>query len=150
MLCENCGKKNSTSIYLPPNQNKIKYLCGQCYKKLNSSASLEDLADEVTSTLQKDQVCNVCGMAYKEFESIGQFGCANCYKVFRKYVDSKILSMFNEKKYLGKKPNLYYIEKEIKNLEELIEMMLKNGDYQKATKYGVELKRLKEENYDRL
>ena len=58
--------------------------------------------------------------------------------------------MFKEQKYLGKKPNLFYVEQEIKNLEQLIEICVKNGNLQKATKYGKELEKLKEVYYDRL
>lgn len=150
MLCENCGKKDATSIFLPSGENKIKYLCGACYKKINNTSELEDLALEVTKSMHNDALCNACGTSYVDFTSNGLFGCADCYKAFDFYIKSKILPIFNEQKYLGKKPNFYYVEQEIKNLEELIELNLKNGNYQKATKYGIELKKLKEENYDKL
>ena len=150
MLCENCGKKNATSIFMSPNSNKIKYLCGSCYKELNSDVELENFAYTKTMELTKNKVCKSCGTSFSEFEKSGLFGCADCYKTFADYIKNNFLSMFKEQKYLGKKPNLYYVESEIKNLENLIEICLKNGDLQKATKYGKELERIKGENYDRL
>lgn len=150
MLCENCGNKDATSIFMPTGSNKIKYLCGECYKKLNNDADLDRFAFSQSQNVAIDVVCSNCGTTYKEFEKSGLFGCAECYNAFSEYINKKILPMFKETKYLGRKPNMFYVESEIKNLEQLIEICLKNGNLQKATKYGKELERLKEENYDRL
>ena len=51
---------------------------------------------------------------------------------------------------MGKKPNAFYVEKQIKELEQMVEICLKNGDLQKATKYGLEIQKLKEQNYGTL
>lgn len=149
MLCQNCGLKNATSIYMPPNQTKIKYLCGACYKKLNCDSELDNLAFVSAKSVKINLVCKNCGTSLKDFEESGLFGCENCYNTFEEHIKNFTLK-FKETKYLGKKPNLYYVAQEIKNLENLIEMCLKNGNLQKATLYGKELERLKEENYDRL
>lgn len=150
MLCENCGLKNATSIYMPPNNKKIKYLCGECYKKINNDYELENLAYIATKKIEIEAVCKNCGTSFKDFEASGLFGCDNCYLVFSEYIKTKFLPMFREQKYLGKKPNMFYVKEDIKNLEQLIEICLKNGDFNKATKYGKELEKLKEENYDKL
>ena len=150
MLCENCGKKNATSIFMPPNQNKLKYLCGECYKRYNSDLELEKFAYSGAMSVKIESVCKTCGTTFDEFEKSGLFGCMDCYKAFDEYIKLNILSNFKEKKFLGKKPNAYYIESEIKNLEKLIEICLKNGDLNRATKYGKELDKLKEEQYGRL
>ena len=94
--------------------------------------------------------CKNCGTTFDEFKSSKLFGCAECYETFNDYIKNHILVNFKEQKYLGKKPNIYYVEKEIKNLEQLIEICLKNKNFNKATKYGIELQKLKEENYDKL
>ena len=150
MLCENCGKKNVTSIFLPPNQKKLKYLCGECYKKFNADLELERFAYSNAMSIKIDEMCKTCGTTFKEFEKSGLFGCMDCYKAFKEYIDLHILSIFKEKKFLGKKPNVYYIESEIKNLEHLVEICLKNGDLNRATKYGKELDELKDKRYGRL
>lgn len=150
MLCENCGKKNSTSIFMPPNSKKLLYLCGECYKKLNSDIDLDNLASSEVSKVKIDATCTFCGTTYKEFTKSGLFGCEKCYNAFSQVIQTQFLPMFKEQKYLGKKPNLYYVENEIKNLGQLIEICLKNGDFQRATKYGRELEQLKEEAYGRL
>ncbi len=150
MLCENCGKKDATSIYLPPKESKIKYLCGECYRTLNNSTELENLAYIASQNLEIDDMCKTCGTKFSDFNSSGLFGCADCYKVFNEYITKKFLPKFSEQKYLGKKPNLFYVNEEIKNLEQLIELYLKNGNFQMATKYGKELDKLKEENYGKL
>lgn len=150
MLCQNCGLKNATSIFMPPNETKIKYLCGECYKKINNEFELEKFAFSSVKKIEIEATCKNCGLTFKEFNSSGLFGCEKCYQVFEEYISTNVLPIFKEKKYLGKKPNLYYVQEEIKNLEQLIEMCLKNGNFQKATYYGRELKKLKEENYDTL
>lgn len=150
MLCENCGKKEATSIFMPPNENKIRYLCGECYKKINSENELDLFAYNQTKSILATKVCSNCGLTFSEFEKSGLFGCEDCYKCFDEYIKKYFLQNFKEQKYLGKKPNAFYVESEIKNLENLIEHCLKNGDYQKATIYGKELERLKEDNYGRL
>lgn len=149
MLCENCGNKNATSIFMPPNNNKLKYLCGECYKKINSSNELENLAYIATNEMKLNIVCNNCGTSYKDFESSGLLGCEHCYVVYKNYI-SNFLLKFKEQKYLGRKPNLYYVQTEIKNLEQIIELCLKNGNLQKATIYGKELEKLKEASHGKL
>ena len=142
MLCENCGKKDATSIFMPPNSNKLKYLCGACYKKINNDIELEQFVYSETKNIKGDEVCTNCGTSLKEFEKTELFGCSECYKTFYKYIKENFLPLFKEQKYLGKKPNLFYVENEIKNLENLIEICLKNGNLQKATVYGKELEKL--------
>ena len=150
MLCQNCSKKDATSIFLPPNQTKLMYLCGACYKILNNNVELENLAAQQAQNLNIEENCRFCGLKYNDFKNSGLFGCAECYNTFSDYINQNFLQMFKEKKYLGKKPNLYYVQQEIKNLEHLIEMCLTNGNFQKATKYGKELEKLKEQSYGKL
>lgn len=150
MLCENCGQKNATSIFMPPNETKLKYLCGVCYKKLNQDTELDNFAYNMAHNVEIAVTCDCCGLSIEEFNKTKVFGCENCYKYFNNLVVQKFLSNFKEQKYLGRKPNVFYIRQEMKNLEQLIEVCLKNGNYQKATKYGKELEKLKADNYDKL
>ena len=50
MLCQNCGLKESTSIFMPPGETKIKYLCGACYRELNNFEELESLVSKATTS----------------------------------------------------------------------------------------------------
>lgn len=150
MLCENCGKKDATSIFMSPKDNKLKYLCGNCYRKINNDVELENLALKETNEIKIEEKCLGCGETFAEFMSSGLFGCEQCYDAFSNYLKSNFLNNFNEQKYLGKKPNAYYVQKQIKELEQMVEICLKNGNLQKATKYGIEIKKLKEQNYDKL
>ena len=150
MLCQNCGKKYATSIFLPPEQTNILYLCGACYKILNNDNELENLAVTQTQKLKIEACCKSCGLKYDDFKTSALFGCADCYKSFEQYITETFLPMFKEKKYLGKKPNMFYVQQEIKNMEQLIEVCLKNGNFQKATKYGKELEKLKEQTYGKI
>lgn len=150
MLCENCGLKNAVSIAIPQGEKKVKYLCGECYKKINNDFELENFAYITSKKIEIDAVCKNCGTSFKEFEASGMFGCEACYVAFNEYIKTKFLPLFTEQKYLGKKPNMFYVREDIKNLEQLIELCLKNGNFNKATMYGKELEKLKEENYDKL
>ena len=150
MLCENCGKKEATSIFLPPNEKKLTYLCGACYRLKNSDVELEKFAYSEVSAVEIDSVCNKCNTTFKAFQKNGLFGCENCYNAFKNHIKTKFITMFKEQKYLGRKPNLFYVQEEIKNLEQLIEMCVKSGNLQKAANYGRELEKLKEESYGKL
>lgn len=150
MLCENCKKKDATSIFVSPSSKKLMYLCGACYRRLNNEVELETLAINATKTVDLEKKCQNCGESFQEFQSSGLFGCENCYTTFEEYLKNNFLCLFKEKKYLGKKPNLFYVQKQITELEQMVEICLKNGDLQKATKYGVEIQNLKEQNYGKL
>ena len=150
MVCEDCGKNNAVSIFISHGGANQKYLCQNCYKKCSLNTDIKDIVDLEIDRLNQNKVCNNCGTSFIEFKKSGLFGCENCYETFIDFVNGNILKSFKEKKYYGKKPNIYYIEKEYKNLEQLIEICLKNGDFARATKYSKELERLKEENYGRL
>ena len=99
MLCENCGKKNATSIYMPPNETNLKYLCGECYKKLNNDTDLENFAYMQAQQVEIDAECKLCGTKFSDFENSGLFGCENCYKAFNEYITKKNLPNFKEQKY---------------------------------------------------
>ena len=150
MLCENCKNKNATSFCIDENTKKLKYLCGECYRNLNREKELERFAYAETLNFSVEATCKECGTTFNEFKASKLFGCANCYKAFDTYIYQSFLPNFKEQKYLGKKPNAFYIEQEIKNLEQLIEISLKNKNFNQATKYGVELQKLKEANYGKL
>lgn len=149
MLCEHCNKKDATSIFLISQTGKLQYLCGACYRKINNEVELESLAIKETNNIKIEPKCPSCGTTYKEFNMSKMFGCEECYNAFEEFLKSSFLPLFKEQKYFGKKPNAYYVEKQIKELEQMVEICLKNNNFQKATQYGLEIKRLKEQNYDR-
>ena len=150
MLCEHCNKKDATSIFVSSENGKLQYLCGACYRKINNEVELESLAIKETNNIKIETKCPSCGTTFKEFKASNLFGCEECYNAFEEYLQSSFLLQFKEQKYLGKKPNIYYVEKQIKELEQMVEICLKNGNYQKATQYGLEVQKLKGQNYDRL
>ena len=82
MLCENCGKKDATSIYMSPKDNKLKYLCGACYRKINNDNELDALALKEIRDVKLEAKCLNCGETFNEFMSSGLFGCENCYDAF--------------------------------------------------------------------
>ena len=149
MICENCGLKDATSILKQSGENKMKYLCGVCYKKLKDEEEIAGFANKVSDVIGNDVSCSSCGLGIKEFNETKVFGCENCYKIFIGNV-KEILKNFKNQRYTGKKPNVFYIRQEIKNLEQMVEICLKNKDFLNATKYGRELEKLKADNYDKL
>ena len=42
------------------------------------------------------------------------------------------------------------MKRQIAELEQMVEICLKNNNLQKATKYGLEIQKLKEQNYGKL
>lgn len=150
MLCEQCKKKDATSIFVSAQTNKLQYLCGTCYRRINNDVELETLAIKEINRVKIQEKCQNCGTTFDEFKASGLFGCAECYCAFENYLKTEFLPKFKEQTYLGKKPNAFYVQKQIKELEQMVEICLKNGNFQQATKYGVEIQKLKEQNYGKL
>ena len=150
MLCVRCSKKDATSIFVTPNSKEIKYLCGECYSLIKSEIEIEKLSTNAVDNVKIEQVCKNCGLTYKELINTSYFGCERCYDTFKSYIEQNIIPNFKNKKYKGKRPNAFYVEKEIKHLQQMVEICLKNNNLQKATEYGKQIQKLKEENYGRL
>lgn len=150
MLCENCKIKDATSMAFSDKFNRNVFLCGKCYKNINTDLALDDFANFEANKIKVETKCLNCGTTLNEFNTLGCFGCEKCYISFKDYINNNLLPLFKDKKYDGKKPENYYFSKKIKDLEQMIEICLKNGDFAKATKFGKELSALKEGNYDKL
>jgi len=146
MICENCKKKEATSIYNLSKQKKIIYLCGGCYRELSNDVALDDFASYETSNVKVNEKCLTCGLTLTDFNKTKTFKCCDCYNHFFKYIKQNVKN-FDNKNHIGKVANSFLIQKEVKNLEQMIELCLKNNDYTRASKYGEQIKKIKEEYY---
>jgi protein arginine kinase activator len=91
-LCEECAKDKGT----------------QMEKHFDLSDLLAGLADMGTPDAQpvvyEKIKCPNCGMTYRDFKTIGQLGCGECYKAFRKSLLPLLKRIHGSTQYFGKTP----------------------------------------------
>ena len=146
MICENCKERNATSycqIKLP-GKTIQKYLCQQCRALL-----VRD--DELSVNPEfkiKNQYCNNCGTTLKDFIASGYVGCESCYVEFYPVVKQALGSFQKSQIHQGKVPERFKRQKEIKELENLLEKAMENSDLVQVNRLSFKLKQLKGEFND--
>jgi len=147
MLCEHCNSKEATSIFNLVKQNKIKYLCGKCYKQLSSDIALDVFASNEADNLKVDIKCLNCGLTLEQVKKNKIFKCENCYEFFSELIKEEYFKIFKANTHKGKQANSYLIKKQIKELEQMVEICIKNNDYDRAGRYSSQINKIKEEYY---
>jgi len=91
-LCEECAKDKGS----------------QMEKHFDLSDLLAGLADmgapDAPPMVDEKLKCPNCGMTYKDFKTIGQLGCGECYKSFRKNLLPLLKRIHGSTQYFGKTP----------------------------------------------
>ena len=165
MMCEECGvrpaKFHITTI--AGDQKKERSLCPVCMAKYQKQlpgldfASLAGLlsgfleggknksaeqVDEETASL----VCETCGMTYEAFQKGGQVGCANCYKVFKKPLESLLLRIHGNTQHAGRIPGGLKSDVSIRlNIDRLKQQLAKaiaEEAYEDAAQYRDQIRAL--------
>lgn len=119
MLCDICGKKQAT-VHLTEiidDQMTELHLCDECArekgtqmeKHFDLSDLLAGLADmgspgAAASQIEEKIKCPNCGMSYQDFKNIGQLGCSDCYKSFKKNLMPLLKRIHGSTQYFGKMP----------------------------------------------
>ena len=117
MKCEICGIREAVTSYIEEiNNEKIMVLvCNECLKNQEHKEEFR---------------CDVCGKTYGEFLATGNWGCENCYKLFRKETIKLLKRQVKEKKHFIEKIDIGKIEKEKElnydelTLEELKDLLI--------------------------
>ena len=119
MLCDICGKKQA-SVHLTEiidDQMTELHLCEECAREKGTQmekhfdladllAGLADIpgAPDLEPQVEEKLKCPNCGIAYQDFRAIGQFGCGECYKAFRKNLLPLLKRIHGSTQYFGKMP----------------------------------------------
>lgn len=123
MLCQDCGKRESTVHFkqIINNQKVELNLCRQCADKRGFHNPIqgmpfplaEFLASMVSTTSptekkrgrQPDPKCNFCGLSFSEFSKQGRFGCGQCYTAFRAQLTDLLRKIHGSNQHQGKFPS---------------------------------------------
>ena len=141
MICENCKERNATSYCQIRTQGKTiqKYLCQQCRSLLVHN-------DELSVNPEfkiKNQYCNNCGTTLQDFIVSGYVGCEDCYIEFYPVIKQALGSFQKVQIHKGKVPERFKKQKEIAELERLLEQAMNNSDLTQVNRLSFRLKQLK-------
>ena len=117
MQCDICGKKQAT-VHLTEiidDQMTELHLCEGCAREKGAQmekhfdlsdllAGLADMGAQIEPHMEEKLKCPTCGLTYKDFKSIGQLGCGECYKAFKKNLAPLLKRIHGSTQYLGKTP----------------------------------------------
>ncbi len=117
MLCDICGKKQAT-VHLTEiieDQMSELHLCDGCARDKGAQmekhfgfsdllAGLAGIGPQLGPAIDERLKCPNCGMSYQNFISIGQLGCGECYKAFKKNLVPLLKRIHGSTQYMGKMP----------------------------------------------
>jgi len=117
MICDICGKKQAT-VHLTEiidDQMTELHLCEECAREKGAQmeehfefsdllAGLADMGAQAGVPVEEKIKCPTCGMAYHDFKTVGQLGCGDCYKAFKKNLLPLLKRIHGSTQYFGKTP----------------------------------------------
>jgi len=118
MICDICGKKQAT-VHLTEiidDQMTELHLCEECAREKGAQmeehfdlsdllAGMADAGPQAAGPQPEEKIkCPTCGMTYQDFKSIGQLGCGDCYKAFKKNLLPLLKRIHGSTQYFGKMP----------------------------------------------
>ena len=164
MLCDDCQKR-AAYIHIAQvidNQRQEKWLCGECAKAYGAIAlpnekqfSFQDLLTGLLShnyfneVQPQDLSCTNCGMTYREFESAGKFGCADCYGAFSARLEPLLRRIHGASNHNGKLPRRSGAKLEvtlrIQRLRQEQERCVRQEEYEEAARLRDQIRALEKE-----
>src|SRR5690625_305011 len=169
MKCSECKKRPATLHYtqIINGQKTEVQVCEICATKkgyMNNTEETYSLHDLLTGLFnfsssplefQKDNIfhsidelqCSKCNMTFNDFQRIGKFGCAHCYKTFKVKLDSIFRRVHSgNTKHNGKIPKRQgahlNTKKEIELYREKLQQLIEQEEFEKAAVVRDQIKKL--------
>ena len=137
-LCEACAKKHQ-EFELDNSFSFHKFLTG-LLDNLQGEPPKQEPYNEIT--------CDKCGMTYSKFKQVGKFGCAHCYEAFMEKIKPIVKEIHGHDEHIGKMPKRaggsIAIKKEINNLKDQLNILIKDEEFEKAAQVRDKIKILQE------
>ena len=161
MMCEGCKKRQAT-IHLTEIINSHKkevHLCEGCAEKQGVVKQQMSIADFLAGLAsggapaagkQKlpDIRCPACGLSLAEFQSVGRFGCAEDYTVFRERLLPLIDKIHDATQHVGKTPSRagrdVQREKKLLQLQAELKHAVDREEYEEAARLRDQIRKLEE------
>jgi protein arginine kinase activator len=162
MLCEKCQKKQAT-VHLSHlvNNNVVQevHLCQDCATQITPiGAKSTPLLPELLTSLMEPIIgkmikemgsvkCPHCGMTYLDFKSLGRFGCAEDYDIFKNGIGQLIEKIHGNTQHRGKIPShiskIIIKESELLKLQRELERLVKEEKFEEAARIRDKIKEFK-------
>ena len=121
MLCQNCGRNESTT-HIKTNVNGKReemHLCSECARELGvmDEFKIPSVADmfgdsflgnflgagaAAMNSLVGVERCHSCGSSFNDIVKSGRIGCADCYDMFSDKLEPSIRKIHGRAKHIGK------------------------------------------------
>lgn len=148
MLCSKCSKNEANKLnkFFDFNLNKELYFCDNCFKSVNTNNKLS--LNEFFESDNKEVHCKFCNTSSKHFLNTGYVGCEECYKSFEDIIMPIVNNIHKSTTHKGKfvSTNLGSdeINEKLKELTIKLQELVKEEEFEKASKVKFEITRLKE------
>ena len=162
MICQKCQQKPAT-VHMQQIVNGTKtemHLCQDCSTQIETPISIDALFNGLLGSflsMASEKQCNhkqprvhyepcpSCGMTYEGFKTGGgKLGCAACYRVFSRELDSILKNVQASVKHEGKFPQKYghalFQKKEAVRLRGLMRKAVEEENFEEAAKLRDELR----------
>jgi len=124
MMCDECGIRpaNFHLTTITNGEKTERNLCPVCiakYQKKIPGFDFSNLAGILSGLIEKKQgakaeqadpetlaiTCTQCGATYRDFQTSGKLGCAQCYKAFSKPLENLLGKMQGSSQHVGRIPD---------------------------------------------
>ncbi|MBF2508271.1 UvrB/UvrC motif-containing protein [Listeria welshimeri] len=166
MICQKCGKNKADIALQQLNEaGKVEslYLCENCATEealasemdlVKAMDTFSEVALDFLTLLQKEEseqksvVCKNCNLTFEEFLQTNRVGCSECYSAFEERLVPIIVRVQNGyTKHVGKVPaeieRAESVEDEIIHLQDKLEQLIKNEEFEEAAVIRDEIRALK-------
>jgi protein arginine kinase activator len=103
-------------------------------------------SDQKQTSENHGQECSYCGLKFEQFKETGMLGCPECYSTFKEYIGEFVFELERGTSHKGKMPKkfakLYLLKQEILFLNNKLEKLLFNEEYEEAEKVKRKLEKL--------
>lgn len=161
MICQSCKERTATVHLTEINngQRSERHLCQECAQQHGLATQTQIPLNELLSTLlstqpqagqdtpesASDHACPVCGMTLKRFSKESLLGCPHDYDEFQQELMPLVEQTQNGKtSHCGKIPSRRPQEDrknvELSNLRRLLDVAVKNEDYEAAARLRDQIK----------
>jgi len=163
MLCEKCHQKQAT-VHMQQIVNGVKtemHICQDCSTQIDSPISIEALFNGLLGSFLSMLVekqsnkeayahyepCSKCGMTYEGFKSGGgKLGCAACYRVFSRELETILknvqVSSRHEGKFPQKSGRSMYQKREVDRKRILMSKAIEEENFEEAARLRDEIRSL--------
>lgn len=132
-VCEVCAQQKGYTFYADEPYSLHDLLTGL----FNVTSPNIDMKEDSFFNQFAELTCDHCQLSFSDFQRIGKFGCAQCYKTFK----TKLHSIFRKvhsgnTKHNGKIPKRkggkLHIKKEIERYREYLQQLIKEENFEEA------------------